>query len=317
VTRGPLVIIGDALLDTDLRGTLSRVTPDGKAPVIDCDERRERPGGAGLAALLAAAPGDRDVVLITGLGDDEAGEQVAAMLDGIASVIRLPLDGETPEKVRVMTRSQVLMRLDSGRGRVTADAALPAQAQLALHEAAAVLVSDYGRGMTVHPETRRLLAGIAGRLPVAWDPHPRGSRPMPGVRLVTPNEAEALVFAAPGAVAARGDAGAAARHAMDLVRRWGVSGVAVTLGDQGAVLATSSRPPSVAPTPKVPALDTCGAGDSFAAAVTRALADGLPLTDTVALGVHAATSFVAAGAASGIRTQKGERTCPAAPSALY
>jgi D-beta-D-heptose 7-phosphate kinase/D-beta-D-heptose 1-phosphate adenosyltransferase len=317
VTRGPLVVIGDALLDTDLRGTLSRVTPDGKAPVIDCDEQSERPGGAGLAALLAAAPGDRDVVLITGLGDDEAGERVATMLDGVASVIRLPLDGGTPEKARVMTRSQVLMRLDSGQGRVPSGAALPSQAQLALHEAAAVLVADYGRGMAVHPEARHLLAGIAGRLPVAWDPHPRGGRPLPGVRLVTPSEAEALAFAAPGAVSARGDAGAAARRAMDLVRQWGVSGVAVTLGDQGAVLATSSRPPSVAPTPKVSAPDTCGAGDSFAAAVTRALADGLPLSDTVAMGVHAATSFVAAGAASGIRTEKGERTCPAVPSALY
>lgn len=317
MTHGPLVVIGDALLDIDLRGTLSRVTSDGKAPVIDCDERRERPGGAGLAALLAAAPGDRDVVLITGLGDDEAGERVAAMLDGVVSVIGLPLDGGTPEKARVMTRSQVLMRLDSGQGRVPADAALPSQVQLALHEAAAVLVADYGRGMAVHPEARHLLAGIAGRVPVAWDPHPRGGHPLPGVRLVTPNEAEALVFAAPGAVAARGDAGAAARRAMDLVRRWGVSGVAVTLGDRGAVLATGSRLPSITPAPKVSASDTCGAGDSFAAAVTRALADGLPLADTVALGVHAATSFVAAGAASGIRTQKGERTCPAALSALY
>jgi sugar/nucleoside kinase (ribokinase family) len=104
---------------------------------------------------------------------------------------------------------------------------------------------------------------------------------------------------------------------MDLVRRWGVSGVAVTLGDRGAVLATGSRLPSITPAPEVSVSDTCGAGDSFAAAVTRALADGLPLADTVALGVHAATSFVAAGAASGIRTRKGERTCPAAPSALY
>jgi rfaE bifunctional protein kinase chain/domain len=304
VSDGRLVVIGDALLDADIRGTISRVTPDGKAPVIDADERRERPGGAGLAALLAAAPGDREVVLVTGLGDDEAGERVAAMLDGVVDLVRVPLDGGTPEKARVMTRGQLLVRLDSGRGQVRAGAVLPRRARVALAGAAAVLVADYGRGMTVHPEVSELLAGLAGRLPVAWDPHPRGGRPLPGARLVTPNEAEALAFSAPGEIAARGDGGAAARRAMHLVRMWGVSGVAVTLGDRGAVLATGSRPPVMVPAPRVSAPDTCGAGDSFAAAVTRALADGLPLADAVAFGVHAATSFVAAGAASGIRTQR-------------
>jgi len=99
---------------------------------------------------------------------------------------------------------------------------------------------------------------------------------------------------------------------MYLMRAWGVSGVAVTLGARGAVLATGSRPPVVAAAPRVAAADTCGAGDSFAAAVTRALADGLPLADTVAFGVHAATSFVGAGAASSVMMQKGDRECPVA-----
>jgi bifunctional ADP-heptose synthase (sugar kinase/adenylyltransferase) len=303
VSGGPLVVVGDALLDIDIRGTVSRVTPDGQAPVIDGDEHRERPGGAGLAALLAAAPGDHDVVLVTGLGDDDAGDRVAAMLDGLVTVVRLPLDGGTPEKARVMTCGKLLVRLDRGRGRVRADALLPPRARLALAEAQAVLVADYGRGMAGHPEISDLLAGLAGRVPVAWDPHPRGGRPLPGARLVTPNEAEALAFSAPGESGARGDGGAAARRAAHLVRAWGVSGVAVTLGDRGAVLATGSRPPVMVPAPRVSAPDTCGAGDSFAVAVTRALANGLPLADAVSHAVHAATSFVAAGAASGIRAR--------------
>lgn len=303
MSGGPLVVIGDALLDIDICGTISRVTPDGQAPVVDGDEHRERPGGAGLAALLAAAPGDHEVVLVTGLGDDEAGDRVAAMLDGLVSVVRLPLDGGTPEKARVMTCGKLLVRLDRGRGRVRAGAVLPQRARLALAEAEAVLVADYGRGMAVHPEISDLLAELAGRVPVAWDPHPRGGRPLPGVRLVTPNEAEALAFSSAKDNAARGAGSTAARRAAHLVRAWGVSGVAVTLGDRGAVLATGSRPPVMVPAPQVSAPDTCGAGDSFAVAVTRALAGGLPLADAVSHAVHAATSFVAAGAASGIRAR--------------
>ncbi len=317
MTAGPLVVIGDALLDVDTRGTVSRVTSDGQAPVVDCDERRERPGGAGLAALLAAAPGDRDVVLITGLGDDDAGDRVAGMLDGAVTVARLPLDGGTPEKTRVLTHGRTLVRLDSGQGRIRPDAALPRRARAALAEAAAVLVADYGRGMAVHPQVRDLLAGLAARIPVTWDPHPRGGRPVPGTRLVTPNEAEARKFAADTETGARRGAAAAGRRAAHLAGAWGVSGVVITLGGKGAVLAAGGRPPLVVPAPSVSAADTCGAGDSFAAAVARALADGLPLADTVALGVHAATSFVAAGAASGIRWQRGERACQASPSARY
>jgi D-beta-D-heptose 7-phosphate kinase / D-beta-D-heptose 1-phosphate adenosyltransferase len=367
VSTGPLVVIGDALLDVDIRGTIKRVTPDGRAPVVDCDERRERPGGAGLAGLLAAAPGDRDVVLITGLGDDDAGERVAEMLYGAVNVVRLPLDGGTPQKTRVMTHDQTLVRLDTGSGRVTPGSPLPGHARLALTEAAAVLVADYGRGISAHPGVRDLLAELTGRVPVAWDPHPRGGHPVPGVRLVTPNESEARNFAvcaevqmsgkppafgencafgedfafgedsafgktrpfgenvavsengasggspafgeipapqknsASAEATVRGHVNAAGRHAAHLVRAWGVSGVAITLGGMGAVLAAGARPPVEIPAVRVSAPDTCGAGDSFAAAVARALADGLPLADTVALGVHAATSFVAAGAASGIR----------------
>ncbi|HLI36459.1 MAG TPA: PfkB family carbohydrate kinase [Streptosporangiaceae bacterium] len=318
MTGGPLVIVGDALLDVDIRGTLSRVTSGGaggtggSVPVVDCGERRERPGGAGLAALLAAAPGDRDVVLVTGLGDDEAGIAVAAMLEGAVDLIRLPLAGGTPQKTRVMAGPRALLRLDAGTGRVPPGAAVPWRAQAALRGAAGILVADYGRGMAAHPDVAGLLAALAGKLPVTWDPHPRGGFPLPGIRLAMPNEAEAIAFCARGAGARGGVCGGAARRAGYLMRAWGVSGVAVTLGARGAVLATPSKPPVVAPAPRVAAADTCGAGDSFAAAVTRGLADGLPLAEVVASGVHAAASFVGAGAASSIGMRKGAQECPVA-----
>jgi bifunctional ADP-heptose synthase (sugar kinase/adenylyltransferase) len=50
-----LVVVGDALLDVDLVGTASRLTPDAPVPVVEDVERRERPGGAALAAVVAAA----------------------------------------------------------------------------------------------------------------------------------------------------------------------------------------------------------------------------------------------------------------------
>ena len=97
----PLVIIGDALLDRDYEGRAERLAPEGPVPVVDEMAQRVRPGGAGLAALLAAFDG-REVALVTALGRDDAGRQLAACLESAGvRLIDLGMEGTTPEKIRV------------------------------------------------------------------------------------------------------------------------------------------------------------------------------------------------------------------------
>ena len=55
----PLVVVGDALLDRDVDGSVGRLAPDAPVPVVDQTAVRVRPGGAGLAAALAVADGAR------------------------------------------------------------------------------------------------------------------------------------------------------------------------------------------------------------------------------------------------------------------
>ena len=109
-----LVVVGDALLDRDLTGTVDRLCPDAPVPVVDSPVDVPRPGGAGLAALLAAADG-RNVVLVTALADDEPGRELAGLLDAAGvRVVDLGLAGATPEKVRVRSAGRSLLRLDRG-----------------------------------------------------------------------------------------------------------------------------------------------------------------------------------------------------------
>ena len=49
-----VVVVGDALLDRDVDGTSTRLSPDAPVPVVDVDDVFASPGGAGLAALLCA-----------------------------------------------------------------------------------------------------------------------------------------------------------------------------------------------------------------------------------------------------------------------
>jgi D-beta-D-heptose 7-phosphate kinase/D-beta-D-heptose 1-phosphate adenosyltransferase len=291
-----LVVVGDALFDRDVEGRVERLCPDAPVPVVDETARSSRPGGAGLAASLAATDGHR-VTLITALAQDPAGGELAALLsEAGVEVVDLGLDGATPEKVRIRTGGRTLLRLDRGHAPGVVGPATEA-ARAALGCAAAVLVSDYGRGVTGEKGLRAALADLSPRVPVVWDPHPGGSEPVPGVRLVTPNRAEAAGFVPE--IEGEGLPAATAR-ARELATRWQATGVAVTLGAGGAVLAGEDAGPFVAPAPEVTGGDACGAGDRFASRVAGLLAEGAPPREAVAGAVLAASAFVAAGGAASV-----------------
>jgi D-beta-D-heptose 7-phosphate kinase / D-beta-D-heptose 1-phosphate adenosyltransferase len=287
----PLVVVGDALLDVDLVGTASRLTPDAPVPVVEDVERRERPGGAALAAVIAAAAGSREVVLVTPLDTDEGAARLEALLAGRVRLLPIPSSGGTAVKQRVRVGHHSVARLDSGAPTAVLGA-LPAEAAAVIRDAAAVLVADYGRGTTSAPDVRAALAAATG--PVVWYPHPRGADPVPSSRLVTPNAAEAARVTS---VAGSGLAAVGAQ-AEELIRLWGVGAVAVTLGARGALLSYGSGAPMVIPAVSVTGGDPCGAGDSFAAAAALALADGAVTGEAVSAAVAAASAFVARGGAS-------------------
>jgi len=292
----PLLVVGDSLLDRDVDGRVERLAPDAPVPVVDQPAERTRPGGAALAALLAAREG-RDVTFVTALGPDEAGRTVTQLLAGAGvSVLDVGAEGPTGQKVRVHAAGTPVVRLDHGGHR---DRIVPPDDTVldAVRVARTVLVADYGRGITGQPQLRAAVGAVAdagGR--VVWDPHPRGSDPVPHTRLVTPNLAEARRATGSDVTALPVIADAAA----DLRRRWETAGVAVTLGPRGAMLVGADDTPLMVPAHELHgAHDPCGAGDRFAASVAGAIADGAVLSEAVITGVRAATAFVAAGGAGG------------------
>ncbi|MFC9926459.1 PfkB family carbohydrate kinase [Streptomyces sp. NPDC127190] len=304
-----LVVVGDALLDHDLCGRAERLAPDAPVPVVHGTRRSSRPGGAALAACLAAADG-RPVTLVTALGDDPASTTLRELLAGRVDLVEVPLDGALSSKTRVLAGDRPLLRLDDGDGRARAatDAAVAA-----VTGADGVLVADYGRGTA--DVVRDALAHTPA--PIVWDPHVRGRPPVPGVRLATPSAQEARAFArhldeseGPGEEAGLRTA---ARDARTLVRAWQARAVAVTLGERGALLSYGETPLLV-PTPAAASGDPCGAGDRFASAAAGLLADGALTEDAVQAGVHAATRYVAEGGARAVAAP--EESGPPAEAAV-
>jgi D-beta-D-heptose 7-phosphate kinase/D-beta-D-heptose 1-phosphate adenosyltransferase len=291
VSRPLLVVVGDTLLDRDVDGSVRRIAPDAPAPVLQEESTSDRPGGAGLAATLATGHG-YDVALVTALAGDAGGRRLTQLLGAAGvDVYALPLDGATTEKIRLRARGQVLLRLDRGGNAEPASGPIPEAVRELLGRASVILVSDYGRGLTRHPELRQALQ--AASAPIVWDPHPRGAAPVHGVRLVTPNLAEAVGMS--------GDAGTGARLTVadrtgHLLRtRWRAHAVCVTTGATGAVLCHAGSTPLAVPAPRSVDGDTCGAGDRFAVEAALALGEGVLISEAVPRAVTAATDYIGRG----------------------
>jgi rfaE bifunctional protein nucleotidyltransferase chain/domain/rfaE bifunctional protein kinase chain/domain len=304
----PLVIVGDSMLDVDIEGSATRLSPEAPVPVVDANRMWRRPGGAGLAAVLATRS-EPDVVLVTALADDADGQALVDLLTAAGvRLVRLPMLGSTVCKTRIRASGQPMLRLDHGDGAIAGDD-LPAEAVDILDDAKAICVADYGHGVATHPGIRERLEHIADRIPVVWDPHPRGGTPTRGCWLATPNHIEAQHFS--------GNSGSEANSAESLRKKWLARAVCVTLGARGAVLATGDASTHVA----VPmsatgsgTTDTCGAGDRFAVAATAALGAGQDAQAAVAAAVEAASRFVSAGGAVGVSSAASLSDGPSAAS---
>jgi rfaE bifunctional protein kinase chain/domain/rfaE bifunctional protein nucleotidyltransferase chain/domain len=295
-----IVVAGDAILDRWWIGSSARLSREAPAPVVEIDHRRSVAGGAANAAVNAAAMGAR-VRFVGVLGTDDAGDEVCRLLDAagvdLTGVVRSEAL-ETTVKTRIVADEQVLVRADES-GVAAPDpvmaqlaAELARRLAIALDGADALLVSDYGSA-TLRPAVHRALE--AGRpRNVVVDAHELA--PWRGIHpdLVVPNarEAEALVDAALGEGR---DRVAAIVAASGRVLEHADAGAAVvTLDRDGTVLLRPGQPPTFTTAHPVAERFASGAGDTFAAAVTAAIAVGAPLDHAVRIGQHAADVVVRA-----------------------
>ncbi len=275
-----ITVVGDLLLDVDLEGAVERLSPDAPVPVVDVAGVTRRAGGAGLVATLLARDGHR-VTLVTALGGDERRGPPPRAARPTSSWSPATPGRPRRVKTRLRTATHPIARIDEGSGRPPIPVATDAMVA-AIDAAEVVLVADYGRRLTEEPSVREALSRAARRVPVVWDPHPRGSAPVHGVAAVTPNLKEATAAAD---VAGTGVA-AADEAALQLRETWRAAAVVVTMGEHGALLrASRSGLPFVAQGDRVDGADPCGAGDRFAASVAVAIAGGAPPTDAVTTAV--------------------------------
>ena len=296
--RRQLVVVGDVLLDRDIIGAVDRLSPEAPVPIVSDTRGADRPGGAGLAAVMAAREPGWRITLVGAIGQDAPGAQVRELLHQAGvEIIDLATGGSTPVKTRVRAADRTLLRYDTAHAPLRLGP-LPDEVHRRLAEAAAVLVCDYGRGITAHQELRQALTDAARRRPLVWDPHAKGTLPVPGTALAVPNADEAVALSG---AAGPSDLAADTARARRLLAEWPVKHVAITRGRAGAVLvAAPDAHPLVIPAQPT-AGDTCGAGDQFAVTAALMLGAGRLPSHAAAAAVEAASGYVRAGGPAGLR----------------
>ena len=160
-----VLVIGEAMLDSYLKGSTERLCREAPVPVVSLESREHVPGGAGNTAVNIRSLGAQ-VSFLSVIGADAEGGQLIQALEarGVSTehITRRP-ERETLAKQRVIAASQMVVRFDQGssdRIGLEAEIALIRSLENVFPLVDAVIVSDYDYGVL----TPRLIQALeAGR----------------------------------------------------------------------------------------------------------------------------------------------------------
>jgi D-glycero-beta-D-manno-heptose-7-phosphate kinase len=285
-----VVVLGDVMLDEFVWGDVTRISPEAPVPVVDIQRESFHLGGAANVLANLIALGARASVVGV-VGNDAAGERLRSSLraDGADQDEYLITDEQRPStvKTRIIAHSQLVVRADRESRRPVngqTEARIIEALQAALENAAALIVSDYDKGVVTPRILEKILPFAYDRVPVLIDPKLRNFSSYRPATLVTPNHHEALRMASLEADTDEGLHEAARRIRAEL----NCDAVLITRGDRGMMLLEGAGAPVYVATAAREVYDVTGAGDTVIATLAAALAAGSSLIEAAALANHAA-----------------------------
>lgn len=304
-----IVILGDVMLDRFVYGRVERVSPEAPIPVLHHQSERAMLGGAANVARNVVALGGR-AVLVGVVGCDAEGDLVADRLadDSGLDGRFVRVDGHpTTVKTRFVSGIQQIMRLDVER-RLEVDTAteeaIVAATLPALDGAAALVLSDYAKGVLAPGVIARVIAAARARsIPVVVDPKTRDVARYAGATVITPNASEGTMISGIDCAVAE-NVDAAARAIRETAQ---VDAVVLTRGAHGMTIwapAEGATRSLDIPTVATEVFDVSGAGDTVVATLALALTAGASVSDAARLANAAAGIAVGKRGTAVVRAQE-------------
>ncbi len=266
------------MLDEYWFGDTARISPEAPVPVVQTRAAEQRPGGAANVALNIAALGAHGVLAAV-VGSDDRGQLLTRLLEqrGVrCEFVRSPAL-PTIHKLRVLARSQQLIRVDAEQSLEPCAPEFGALFTKLVRNADAVILSDYGKG-TLSRAPELVAACRAARVPVLIDPKGTDFKRYRGAHALTPNRGEFEAVVGPCA-----DEAEVLRRGQALRAELDLELLLVTRGEQGMTLFQRGAEPVTLPTQAREVFDVTGAGDTVIALLAAGLAAGLDAPAAAAL----------------------------------
>jgi D-beta-D-heptose 7-phosphate kinase/D-beta-D-heptose 1-phosphate adenosyltransferase len=284
LSRGAVTVIGDAMLDRYIYGTVDRVSTEAPIPVVVEQREVATPGGAGNVVRNLTAVGAA-VAFVSIVGDDQAGSDLTSLIGGQPGVepwLLVQGSRTTTVKTRYIADGQQLLRADREETAPVHPKLLDRMMRIAGDAMAATSVtvlSDYSKGLLAGDMPAQLieLARKSGRM-VLVDSRSPDYTPFAGADLVGPNRRE--LAAATGMPVGTTDQIIAAAHALQ--KRLNFGSVLVTRGPDGMTLLHAGEIHHF-PAEAVVVVDLSGVGDTVIATLAAGLAAGLEMPVAVRL----------------------------------
>lgn len=267
-----ILVVGDAMLDRYWFGESSRLSPEAPVPVVNVFKQEVRLGGAANVVVNVSCFGG-NVSFLGIVGMDEDGESIELLLHkhGIRSNLLKCDDFKTTSKLRILSQSQQVLRVDfETKVPKTALDFLDLMFMELLEEHNVVIFSDYGKGALYRINTMILRARKAGKL-ILVDPKGNDFSKYSGASIITPNKSE--LSAVVGKWKSENEL---TEKAQSLRQSLNIDNLLLTRSEEGMTLYDNDGEMSVE-AQAAEVFDVSGAGDTVIAVLGSLLAEGYGL----------------------------------------
>ena len=279
-----ILVIGDIMLDKYIWGDVSRISPEAPVQVVNVlKETYEAGGAANVANNIAALDGKAFMIGIA--GNDLAKDMLLKELKkkGInTDGIFIDKDKPTTQKVRILGRSQQLLRVDyenKEHAHPNIQNSIINFVERTVKGMDVIVISDYAKGVITPEICRKLIeTSKSNKKLVIVDPKPENKNLYLNVDLITPNSAEAsemseIEYGFDNAVSETGGK----------LLKYLNTNVLITRGEKGMSLFEKNGSITNIPAKAKEVYSLIGAGDTVVAAVALATASNANLREAATL----------------------------------
>ena len=272
-----VLIIGDAMIDAYMWGSIHRMSPEAPVPVVEIEKRESRLGGAANVALniqsLGATP-----ILFAAIGNDYQGDLFLNLMkeqnlscEGIQKIN----NRNTTVKTRIISDNKHVLRVDEERADTINDDNLSNQLEKMIleNDFDVVIFEDYNKGLLSTKLIQKSIAAARQKgIPTIVDPKKDNFFAYKGVDVFKPNLKEIKEGLN---VDFDVQSEAELSKNVEILRdKLDAKGIMLTLSEHG-IYFQNSKDVYREPAHKRNIIDVSGAGDTVVSVAALALACGL------------------------------------------